>query len=160
MNFSDALLLVAIATASPAPPADTTISGPATVIDGDTIAVQGHRIRLFGIDAPESDQRCISADRLPYNCGSLATSVLEEEIGGATVNCFVIDIDQYHRSVAVCAANDHDLGERMVRRGFAIDYPFFSGGKYAEPQEDARKAKRGLWAGSFIDPREWRRGVR
>lgn len=160
MNFSDALLLVAIATAAPGPSADLAISGPATVIDGDTIVVQGKHIRLFGIDAPESNQRCTGADRLPYNCGGLATSVLEEEIGGAVVNCFVIDVDQYRRLVGVCAANGHDLGEQMVRLGYAIDYVFFSGGRYGEAQEEARAAKRGMWAGQFIEPREWRRGVR
>lgn len=154
MTFT-AILLAALAIAGPAP--SETISGPATVIDGDTLSIGRVHIRLFGMDAPESDQRCQDAEDRPYNCGLLAADVLTEEIGGAIVICLPVDVDQYKRVVAVCSARQHDLGDAMVRRGYAIDYPFFSGGRYREAEKEAREAKRGLWAGRFIEPRDWRK---
>ena len=63
------------------------ISGQAEVIDGDTLRIGGARIRLYAIDAPESEQRCDDAQGHPYRCGLLATSVLEQEIAGAPVSC-------------------------------------------------------------------------
>ena len=137
-----------------------TISGPATVIDGDTIIVDRTHIRLFGVDAPESDQRCKDAKAQSYNCGMLAADVLQEEIGGANVVCFPIDTDQYRRTVAICIARGRDLARVMVERGWAVDYEAFSGGFYGWSEREARAAKRGLWAGEFQQPREWRREKR
>lgn len=45
------------------------IQGTASVIDGDTIEVHGQRVRLFGIDAPESAQLCL-AESEEWRCGS------------------------------------------------------------------------------------------
>lgn len=160
MTLSDALLLVAIVAAVPETPGDLTISGPATVIDGDTIdlASAGRRIRvrLFGIDAPESEQRCFDAGKLPYKCGQLAADALEEEIGGAVVSCFTIDTDKYGRTVAVCTARGNDLARRMVERGWAVDYAYFSGGRYGEAEKEAEAARRGMWVGTFTRPQIWR----
>lgn len=156
MNFPTALLLAAIATAAPAEPALPLINGTATVIDGDTIIVNKLHIRLFGVDAPEIEQKCDDAKGQPYNCGLLAADVLQEEIGGASVACFMVDIDKYGRTVAICAARERDLGDAMVRRGYAIDYSFYSGGRYSAAEREARNAKRGMWSGTFKEPRAWR----
>lgn len=156
MNITDALLLVAIA-AAPAPSPGMAITGTAVVIDGDTIVINRIPIRLFGIDAPEAKQRCTDGSNATYNCGQLAASVLEEEIAGALVTCLPINTDKYQRVVAVCAARGRDLGDVMVRRGYAVDYPFFSGGRYSSAEREAADARRGMWAGSFITPSLWRR---
>jgi endonuclease YncB( thermonuclease family) len=149
------ILLAALAIAAPAPTAPT-ITGQATVIDGDTIRVGKTTIRLFGIDAPEADQRCDDAEGRPYNCGLLAADVLMEEIGGAEVSCVTINIDRYGRTVAVCQARGRDLGDAMVRRGYAVDVPFYSGGRYSAAEKEAKEARRGLWSGVFMEPRQWR----
>ncbi len=110
------------------------ISGGAEVLDGDTIIIDGWHIRLDGIDAPETDQFCDDAMSLPYRCGLRATAVLKEEIAGALVTCSRVGVDQYGRVVATCAVNGRDLGDVMVRRGFALDYLRYSHGRYAEAQ--------------------------
>lgn len=134
----------------------TLISGHAVVIDGDTILIGGAHIRLYGVDAPESSQHCNDDQGRPYGCGLLATSALEEEIGGDAVVCIPRDTDRYGRTVAVCAARGRDLGNALVRRGYAIAYRRYST-MYVDAEIEARETKRGLWSGTFQEPEAWRR---
>jgi endonuclease YncB( thermonuclease family) len=90
------------------------------------------------------------------HCGLLALDVLEEEIGNKPVTCFPIETDHYGRTVATCEVAGRDLGDAMVRRGFAIAYLRYSS-KYQEAEIEARKAKRGIWQGAFTEPERWRR---
>lgn len=150
--------LATLLMAAPAPPQPKTIiAGEARVIDGDTLVVGRVHVRLWGVDSPELGQKCQDERGRPNNCGDLAASVLEEEIGGATVLCTAIYPDRFRRIVATCSVSEQDLGERMVRRGYARDYPFYSRGHYAKAEEEARRDRRGLWAGVFQDPWDWRR---
>ena len=133
------------------------LSGRPYIIDGDTIAIGETHIRLFGIDAPETDQFCTDADGKPYRCGLLATAVLEEEIAGRAVDCTPMGTDRYGRTVAICDVAGRDLGDVMVRRGYAIDYERYDPeGRYAEAQIEAKEARRGMWAGAFMEPEAWR----
>src|SRR4051812_43602930 len=77
--------------------------------DGDTIEIRGLRIRLWGIDAPESDQLCRGSDSLPYRCGSAAALALADRIGRSLVTCEMRAIDRYKRKVAICVATGVDL---------------------------------------------------
>jgi endonuclease YncB( thermonuclease family) len=47
-----------------------------------------------------------------------------------------------------------DLAAWLVLNGHALDWPQYSKGEYATSQEEARRNKRGVWAGSFVEP--WR----
>ena len=60
-----------------ATPALADVTGPARVIDGDTLQIQGERIRLHGIDAPESRQLCFIAGK-PWQFGKDAANALRE----------------------------------------------------------------------------------
>ena len=80
--------------------ADTT--GPARVIDGDTIDVAGERIRFHGIDAPESGQTCVVGLEV-WLCGQKADHALYNFIGTSSVTCQERDVDRYGRIVATCA---------------------------------------------------------
>jgi endonuclease YncB( thermonuclease family) len=102
--------------------------GQATVIDGDTIEIHGQRIRLWGIDAPESDQLCRGADSLPYRCGSAAALALADKIGGKLVTCSPRDVDRYGRTVAVCSIGSDDIARWLVSVGLALDWPQYSRG--------------------------------
>lgn len=142
---------------TPPPASGAPIAGRARIIDGDTIEISGERIRLFGIDAPESRQQCRTGSGRDYPCGRVATRALTAAIRGSQVNCIPIDHDRYDRDVAICTAGGHDLGDVMVRSGNAIDYRRHSQGRYAAAEHEARAAKRGMWAGTFEEPEVWRR---
>jgi endonuclease YncB( thermonuclease family) len=134
------------------------IAGRATVIDGDTIEIRSQRIRLWGIDAPESLQRCQGASGKDYRCGKLVADVLDELLAAARpTRCDPVDVDRYKRVVARCYAGKLDVAEALVKRGLAIDYRQYSKGAYAAAEDAARSRRLGLWAGTFETPREWRR---
>ncbi len=131
-------------------------SGYPRVINGDTINIHGSRIRLFGIDAPESHQTCKSASGQVFDCGWKATVALVDHIAGGTVSCRARGVDRFGRTVAVCHLGSEDVNAWMVANGWAVAYRHYS--LDYVPQENAAQAgKRGIWAGSFMVPSEWRR---
>ena len=75
--------------------------GQASVIDGDTIEIHGARVRIFGIDAPESDQLCHDARSYQYRCGQKASNALFDFVGRRLVECVEVDRDRYKRAVSV-----------------------------------------------------------
>ncbi|GLH82430.1 hypothetical protein SSBR45G_73390 [Bradyrhizobium sp. SSBR45G] len=126
--------------------------GRASIVDGDTLDIHGARIRLWGVDAPESAQLCRGGNRKPYRCGALAANTLDAFTRGKLVRCTPVDGDRYGRIVARCAAGRTDLGQFLVSRGLAIEEPQYSHGAYASDQRAARIAGRGLWSGRFVEP--------
>jgi endonuclease YncB( thermonuclease family) len=85
-----------------------------TVVDGDTLKLDGSTYRLWGIDAPESKQWCGD-----YPAGIMATGTLQMLIKGKTVVCKPKATDRYGRTVAICRADGEDLGRAMVQLGMA-----------------------------------------
>jgi endonuclease YncB( thermonuclease family) len=110
-------ILVACAT-----PAAGQVSGRAVPIDGDTIELAGERVRLHGIDAPESYQTCFDASEVVYPCGDRATRARRALIDGQSVSCRQTDTDRYGRMVAVCHPGEVDLNAAMVREGWAVAF--------------------------------------
>lgn len=142
-----------------------TIAGRAQVVDGDTIAIDGTKahIRLYGIDTPEKKQTCDDAAGKRYLCGSRAAAYLAELIGrNGQVKCFEEDRDRYGRIVAECSTSDNKtvLNAAMVKAGWAVEYKQYSDGRYDQEEVEAKREKRGLWAGQFVVPANWRRGER
>ena len=134
------------------------LTGPARVIDGDTLDVGGVRIRLHGIDAPESKQSCRTGGQR-WSCGREATRALAGRIGGRSVACEERDQDRYGRVVAVCSLSGTDLNGWMVAQGWAFAYRRYSRAYVAE-ESGARAARRGMWRGYVVPPWDWRRGER
>jgi len=120
-------------------PTHAALIGQPVIVDGDTIKLSGTHIRLQGIDAPESDQTCqIHGTAYIYSCGQRATAALKQFIGAAVVRRDQTGTDRWQRVVAKCFVSEKDIGEWMVREGWAED--------------DARSRQRGIWAGTFIMP--------
>lgn len=115
-------LFVLLFIASTAAADPSTISGPVTrVIDGDTIEVNGHRIRLEGIAAPELKQP-----------GGVDAWRAMQAVTFGELTCRLTGAKSYNRDVAVCErAGGGDLGGLMVAMGWARDCPRYSGGRYA-----------------------------
>lgn len=128
--------------------------GAARVVDGDTLAIGDARLRLIAIDAPEGAQTCQNAQQREYDCGREATRKLERLIGGREVNCSGDKRDRYGRALVVCLANGANLNAEMVRSGWAVTY---LGRDFEQQEAEARQARRGLWAGEFQRPEDWRR---
>jgi endonuclease YncB( thermonuclease family) len=133
------------------------VFGPAVVTDGDTLKIGRERIRLFGIDAPEGKQSC-ERDGVPWLCGQEAGAYLRKLVGGESLTCAQRNKDRYGRVVATCKLPDgRDIGAVMVGAGLALAYRRYGGKLYDTPEAEAKAAKRGVWAGTFIRPWEWRR---
>ena len=132
------------------------LTGPVRVVDGDTIRLGEHRIRLHGIDAPESDQACLDPQGAPWACGDAATERLVELIGDDPVHCTQRDIDRYRRIIGECFADGTNLNAALVAEGLAFAYRRFSL-DYAALEDDARAAGRGIWAGTVQAPWDHRR---
>lgn len=128
------------------------ITGRASVVDGDTIDIQGTRIRFDGIDAPESSQRCTNESGQPYRCGKVSADALDAFLAESRpVSCRRTGRDR-NRIVAVCArADGTDVNSWLVANGHAIDWPKYSKGRYAAEQRQAEETKAGIWSGTF----EW-----
>ena len=131
-----------------ATPALADLSGRvASVHDGDTLTLDGSKIRIWGIDAPELKQKC----------GVVARDALQALVQGRVVTCVQKDRDRYQRVVASCAVGGADLGEAMVRSGNTLDYRRYSKGRYRQAERDAETRRAGIWAGRFVAPWDWRR---
>jgi len=134
------------------------ISGKVSFVeDGDTIILLGKTIRMQGIDAPEFiptkpefQQQC-EREGKKWECGKESTAFLKKLIGESEVNCFVEALDKYQRILARCKAEKLDLNSEMVREGMAIAYKHYDE-TYLPEEAEAKKNKKGLWAGEFIDP--------
>lgn len=138
-----------------APPGET-FSGQPRIIDGDTLDVEGIRVRMQGIDALESDQQCSRSGGGRYACGRAARDQLAELVGGREITCTPDGTQTHGRSVAVCTVSqggrEIDLNAAMVRSGYAFDCPRYSKGRYAEEEAEAKAEKAGAWAGRFTYP--------
>jgi endonuclease YncB( thermonuclease family) len=135
------------------------VSGRASVIDADTLDIHGKRVRLVGVDAPESGQKCLDASKQLVRCGAEAANALDAWIAGNPVSCAIEGKDRYDRLLGVCTVRAASVQEWLVLNGHALAYRSYSTA-YVPMEEKAEKAKAGMWAGQFVEPWEWRKGLR
>jgi len=114
--------------------------GKASIIDGDTIAINNEKIRFGGIDTPERKE----------TGHEFSKQKLKEKISNNIVTCVrEKNKDWWGRTVAECFINGESISSFMVKNGYACDYVKYSKKKYAKEQEYAKVNKLGIWKMKF-----------
>jgi endonuclease YncB( thermonuclease family) len=125
------------------------------VVDGDTIHLNGEKIRFTGIDTPELKQTCIK-EGLIDQCGVTAKEILIVKIGDNKVECISEGKDRYKRTLAECFVNDESLSSYLVRSGYAFAYRRYSK-KFVTDEDYAKKIQAGMWSMNFDYPWDYRK---
>ena len=125
------------------------------ITDGDTIKINGEKIRFSGIDTPELKQNCIKEGESDP-CGITAKQILIDKIGNNKVICISEGKDQYKRTLAECFVNDESLSSYLVRSGYAFAYRRYSK-KFIIDENYAKFNKLGMWSMEFDYPWDWRK---
>ena len=125
------------------------------IIDGDTIHLNGEKIRFSGIDTPEIKQTCTKNNEI-IKCGILARELLIKIIANNKINCIREGKDQYKRTLAECFVNDLSLSSYLVKNGYAFAYRKYSK-KFIVDEDFAKSNKLGMWSMKFEYPWDWRK---
>ena len=141
---ADAVAAPGPSTVAPTSGRGSMLVGPARVSDGDTIVINGVRVRLEGIDAPETGQQCTHKWMGSWSCGATASTALARLIGDSEVVCENRGTDKYGRMLGVCFVGDKDINAEMVRSGMAWAFVKYSN-LYVAEEAAARAAKVGVW---------------
>lgn len=156
-------LLAAMLLALPLWAAQPEITGPARIIDGDTLDIAGNRIRIGGIDAPERNERCLDAAGRAWRCGAWATEQAKRLVAGQSLTCLDLGDRTYDRIVGRCYLDGRDLAVALIERGAARPCLRFARAQgqdrtYLQAEAVAKAARAGIYAGplnpaaSFCDP--------
>jgi endonuclease YncB( thermonuclease family) len=100
-------------------------------------------------------QTCTDPKGQSWPCGERAWREVRSHVAGRPLRCESKGRDRFQRVLAVCFLDDgSDLNAWIVRQGWAVTFGYAH--TYQAEQDEAKAAKRGIWAGSFTPPREWR----
>lgn len=125
-------------------PANNRIAASAdqiAVVDGDTLRIGEHIVRLAGIAAPARGSVCHGDGQTELDCGSAAANAVSALVRGQAVTCTIGGHDDQGRPVGTCLAGATSLGNALVRDGWArANAPDLLGS-----ESDARAAGRGIW---------------
>ena len=125
------------------------------ITDGDTIKINGEKIRFSGIDTPELNQTCVK-EGVKNSCGLTAKQILIDKIIDNKVKCIKEGKDRYKRILAECFVNNESLSRYLVRSGYAFAYRKYSK-KFIIDEDYARVNKLGMWSMEFEYPWDFRR---
>ncbi|MBT4888915.1 MAG: thermonuclease family protein [Rhodospirillales bacterium] len=140
----------------PANFASADVSGFARVIDGDTFWIGETKVRLFNIDAPEPNQKCLDGNGLSYDCGGRAADALSSLMLNHAVRCVGDKTDDQGLLIGICFVDNTNLNKEMVQRGWAVVYRQKKYDEhYLASEKTAKKMGNGLWAGDFVMPWDW-----
>jgi len=145
-----------------------------SVYDGDTLEMGpgscllahfhlpcfAQRLRLLGVDALERHQNCRDAEGRLWPCGDVATERLKELVARPDFHCEVNEqfVDRHAREFAVCLSDGRDVGATLVSEGLAFAYGRRT--RYVTIESEAKRERRGAWAGTFVRPQFYRAGAR
>ena len=130
--------------------------GAPQIVDADTVYLGSTKIRLRGIDAPETDQLCLDSNGRRWSCGIEARTRLEAHSNGRIWVCQLHGLDFYGRHLGSCTIDGNDVSSWLVRSGWALAFRRYSNA-YTRDEAYAREERNGLWSGAFIAPWDWRK---
>ena len=136
---------------------DPSLANNLKVIDGDTIVLNGEKIRFSGIDTPELKQTCLKGNE-EVGCGMFAKILLIKKIGNNTPTCIGKKKDFYKRTLAECFVKGESLSKFLVRSGYAFAYRKYST-KFVKDEDFAKTNKIGMWSMTFQYPWDFRKGL-
>ena len=134
---------------------NTSFADNLKIVDGDTIVLNGEKIRFSGIDTPELKQTCMHEGEKVF-CGKSAKMLLVKKIGNQTLECIREGKDVYKRTLAECFINGESLSAFLVRSGYAFAYRKYSD-KFVKDEEFAKENKLGIWSMKFQYPWDFRK---
>lgn len=129
--------------------------GTPIIIDGDTIQINGVKIRLYGIDAPEAGQKCKKRNGANWACGKEAIKVIVRLTKGHQVSCRGDFYDDFGRLIATCTTKNIEINKELVSLGMAWNFDKYSM-HYKEIEKEARRKSVGVFQASTITPWEYR----
>tara|TARA_A100001011_G_C14236027_1_gene811070 strand:+ start:1067 stop:1549 length:483 start_codon:yes stop_codon:yes gene_type:complete len=132
------------------------------IIDADTIELDGGKVRLYGIDAPEMKQSCEDSKSEMYRCGISSKEALQfliDMMPDKIVRCRYTTKDVYGRLIGECSIGKININSWLVENGWALAYRK-SSKKYVKNENIAKQNRAGIWSGKFIESWKWRRGKR
>jgi endonuclease YncB( thermonuclease family) len=120
-------------------------------VDGNSIEVGGKTYRLYGVEAPDAAQTCAAG----WPAGQAAERYLGTLVSGKQISCVPMGDEREGEIIAICRADDVDIGAAMVTGGYAYaDVP--NSARYVSQEAAAASASRGVHAHGCITPWEWR----
>jgi endonuclease YncB( thermonuclease family) len=139
------------------------VSGTGRAIDGDSVLVGAGKsvvdIRLYGIDAPEHDQKCQTTSGAAWECGREAVAELAKLVDGRQLSCKVMELEKIgaRRPIAKCFDGSNSVADDMLRKGMAWAFRRYlkddSELKHFVELEAEAKAKRtGIWQAEDQEP--------
>lgn len=131
------------------------ISGPARIIDGDTLAIGAVVIRINGIDAAELGQRCKNETGGTWPCDEAAADRLEQLVVAGGVRCVPLDRDPYGRIIARCLAGGADVAKALAEEGLVWAFVRYSD-EYLPEETAAREKGVGVWRAPTEAPWDYR----
>jgi len=135
-----------------------TIAGQASVVDGDTIEVDGARVRIMDLDAPEVDQTCLLRDDgREWPCGRIAATILSEWISQYRVTCRTYGTDNAGRWLARCDVDTIDVATWMAGNGWGLPNQDCHCEAVRAWATFARSKRAGIWGSDFVMPWVWRK---
>jgi len=164
IRLSAGVGIIAFAILSFWPALNQTHKEPARVIDVDTLEIAGKRHRLYGVDGVERQQICHRRSVGAWACGEAAGAALTKFLAGRMVTCEPRPgqpLDAYGRFISSCYTGTDDLAAWITREGWAIaDRDANRLYNYSADEAMARFLRKGIWAGRFDLPTQWRKRER
>ena len=132
------------------------VEGYASAVTGSMLDINGLHIKLLGLEAPYMQQTCTSKFGQSYNCGQSSKNWLQDWLQNKIVKCHIISPENNGRATGVCFSEGYDVGAVIVNAGWAVAYTKNTE-IYVPYEQQAGEKKRGLWAGTFYKPWDWKK---